>query len=175
MRESRMISCGGKDLRDGFNCGVSGSVEDGEVEVSGVAVLTDVDETKRSATFEDKASTIFHVRPVQLRDDVSEDIIALHDRRIDTVGISTTSDLVPSEHGSVVDYGAHLVNGSIPFDSKHAVGPHASLVTWIQVNHRLPWTHLWIEVERQIERVELERPIDAPRHVHDVPALWRAG
>jgi hypothetical protein len=93
-----VVSRCGKDLCDGFICSISGSVKHGEVEVSRVAILADVDEAKCSSAFEDETSTISHVRPVELRDDVSEDVVALHDSRIDTIGISTSSDLMPSQH-----------------------------------------------------------------------------
>lgn len=93
-----MVPRCGKDLCEGLNRGNDGSIEHGEVEVGRVAVLTNVGEAKSSSALEDKTSAISHIRPVEMRDYVGENVVPLHKGRIDSIGISASSDLMPSEH-----------------------------------------------------------------------------
>jgi hypothetical protein len=63
------------------------AVDHGEVEVGRVAVVGKVDETEGGATFEDEPPTVFRSGVVELRDDMSEDGVPLHNGGVHSVGV----------------------------------------------------------------------------------------
>jgi hypothetical protein len=75
------------------------SVDDSEVEISGVAVLPEVNEPQRSPALEYQAPSVLRSRAMGLGDDVSQDVVALDDGCVDSVGVGSAGDGVAGEHG----------------------------------------------------------------------------
>jgi hypothetical protein len=78
-----MRPCASDCLRERSRRVSGAAVEDGEVEISRIAVLADVHEPKCSPTLEDETAAVRHLNLRQLSDHVGQDVVALHDRRID--------------------------------------------------------------------------------------------
>lgn len=74
-------------LDEGGGSLLRGAVDHGEVQVGRVAVVGKVDEPDRGATLEDETSTVLRSGVVELGDNMGEDVVPLHDRSIDTVGV----------------------------------------------------------------------------------------
>jgi hypothetical protein len=63
------------------------AVDRGEVEGGRVAVVGKVDEAEGGATLEDEPPTVFRSGVVELRDDMSEVVVPLHNGGVHSVGV----------------------------------------------------------------------------------------
>lgn len=99
MGEPHMVSSGLEHLAESAGSGLCAAVDDGEVQVGGVAVVGEVDETDGGATLEDEPATVVRSGVAKLRDDMGEDVVPLHDGGVDAVGVRSTGEGVAGEHG----------------------------------------------------------------------------
>jgi hypothetical protein len=87
-----------KDVAEGRECRRSSSSDYAEVEVGGVAVAGDVDEPECSPTLEDEAASVRWPGLMELGDDVGEDVVPFHDRRVDSVLVGSASHGMAGQH-----------------------------------------------------------------------------
>jgi hypothetical protein len=74
------------------------ATEDSEVKVSGIALVGEVDETEGGAALEDEPSTVLRSGVVQLRDDMGEHVVPLHNSSVHIVGVRSAGEGVTGEH-----------------------------------------------------------------------------
>src|SRR5437899_2916069 len=111
-------------LCEGSNGRLLASTDNGEVEVGGVAVLVaNMDEPQGRSTLEGQPTTIVCGAPMELSNDVGEDVVPLHDERVNLLGICFACDGVAREHGSVVRDGSQLIRGQRPRNTVAIINP----------------------------------------------------
>ena len=74
------------------------SSDDCEVKIGRVAVVAEVNKTERSPALEDQTSSVLGIRAMQLANDLSENVVPLHDRCVHSVCVSSPGNGVASEH-----------------------------------------------------------------------------
>jgi hypothetical protein len=74
------------------------AVDNSEVEIGGVTVIGHVNEPERRSTLEHQAPSVSGHRVMKLGDDMAQDVVTLHDRRLDLILLGSAGDRVASKH-----------------------------------------------------------------------------
>lgn len=74
------------------------SLDDCEIQIGRVAIVADVNKPERSSALEYQTASVHGVRTMKLGDDVSQDVVPLHDRCIDSVCVGPPRNGVACEH-----------------------------------------------------------------------------